>query len=143
MNQTYTSRQASSSTSGGKDSVLILRFQTAKLWAISSPQGATPRVVSFHCPTCRDPERSRLLEIVLKEAPTDTGTFGYTKLREGAVRVLLHVTPPQVEEVLASFGREDNWQTLRSIWAFSEKPHEGEKPGRKGQTSESTHPGSH
>ena len=79
----------------------------------------------MHCPTCRDPENSRLLHVVLK---TDGGELeqGVPASRRANpnVRVLLHVTRPQIEEILASFGRHDTGDTLRDILAHRGDPDE-------------------
>ena len=85
----------------------------------------TPHVVSIHCPTCRDPDNSRLLHIVLKTDGRELEQGASAKLRANPnVRVLLHVTRQQIDEIRDSFGKRDTGDTLKDILVHKGDPDE-------------------
>ena len=105
--------------------VRIPRYQTAKLWIIPKRSDPTPHVVSVHCPTCRDPDNSRLLHVVLKTdgSELEPGASA-SRGKNPNVRILLHVTREQIEEIRESFGKHDIGDTLRDILDHKGDPDE-------------------
>jgi hypothetical protein len=97
------------------ESALIPIRQTAKLWVIPSRKHATPRVVSLHCPTCPNPDDSRLVHIEIVGERQTRSRIGQRGGKGAKLRLLLHVTRPQIQEILRSFGDHDNASTLLDI----------------------------
>src|SRR5580658_10878566 len=87
------------------DYVRISRYETASLWMLADPAVTEPRVVSFHCPTCPDPDNSRLLHINIPTEPKFPHRGNARRTVKPPHRTLLHVTRAQIEQILADFGK--------------------------------------
>lgn len=120
----------SSSEPGGtikrpRDRVVpISRYQTAKLWIVPKREDPNPRVVSFHCSACRDSANSRLRIVELETEESELEAGFEPQRKTPAARVLLRVTRKQIDEIQASFGRQDNGETLRDILVYKGDPEE-------------------
>ncbi len=94
--------------------VRIRRQATGEVGVLERQGMAGPQVVSFHCPSCPDPDNSRLVGIWLPaEDPTQALLAGRKPPRRE--RFFLHVTRAQISQILESFGRHDNWTMLLDI----------------------------
>ena len=95
--------------------IRISRFQTARVWSIERSGFVGPQVVSFHCPTCPEPEDSRLVDVQVEARRP--ARHGHSDEEAGLVkeRLLLRVTREQVEQIRDSFGRRDNGALLADI----------------------------
>lgn len=98
------------------DYVRIARYETSSLWMLPDPAVTEPRVVSFRCPTCPDPDNSRLLHINIPTEPRYPHRGNARRKVKPPHRTLLHVTRAQIEQILADFGKEENASTFRAIF---------------------------
>jgi hypothetical protein len=89
--------------------------QTLELWTIPRSDNPEPQPVSFHCSTCEDPDNSRLLFVVIRVASVVADRPTTQRSTRGSVRMVLHVTRAQIEEIRASFGRQDNASSLVDV----------------------------
>jgi hypothetical protein len=96
--------------------VRVPRHTMPSLWMVATPENLEPRVVTFHCPSCTDPDNSRLIHINLPTEPTSARLVKTRHKAAPPVRFLMRVTRAQVEQILADFGRHDNGDILRAIF---------------------------
>jgi hypothetical protein len=115
-------RGRGTATKGGKtrraEYVRIPKFETASLWILAAPGAPEPRVVSFHCPTCRDPDNSRLIHINVPTEPWHPRGENARRRPKPPHRMLLHVTRAQIEQILDDFGKKDNATGLRAVFHY-------------------------
>jgi hypothetical protein len=113
--------------------VRIPKQSEASLWMLRAPGNPEPRVVSFHCPTCRDPDSSRLVHINVPTEPRYPRRKNARRRAKQPVRLLMHVTRDQIEQILADFGKKDNSSTLRAIF-YHKDDSNGETDPKLGPT---------
>ncbi len=100
----------------------IPKHSTAEIWMIGSPENPQQRVVSYHCEICRDPNNSRLVTIYVPTDPLVASKKDKHSGKSHPVRLLLHLTRDQLEEILRDMGKENNADTLRAVFYHKDEP---------------------
>jgi|SRR5580658_147117 hypothetical protein len=108
--------------------VRVSKYETASLWMLGAPDDPSLKVVSLHCATCPDPDNSRLVHINVPTEPWHTRRENPRRKGKPPLRMLLHVTRAQIEQILEDFGKKNNGATLRAI--FYHKDDSGERTDR-------------
>jgi hypothetical protein len=96
--------------------VRIPENSDASIWMLGTHEAPEPRVVSFHCGSCPDPDNSRLVHINVSTEPWRTRSERARRKARPPVRLLMHVTRGQIEQILSDFGKKDNSDPLRAIF---------------------------
>lgn len=96
--------------------VRIPKYETASLWMLGAPGTSEPRVVLYHCPTCPDPDNSRLIHINVTTEPLYPRRENAHRKAKPPIRLLLHVTRAQIEQILEDFGKKDNASALKAVF---------------------------
>jgi hypothetical protein len=84
--------------------IRIPRYQTAELWMVPDLKDRKPAPMVYTCPICSEKEETRLLSVVLENAPTRLRRrLRSSSKRTERPRILLRITREQLEDIRADF----------------------------------------
>jgi hypothetical protein len=94
--------------------VRIPRSQTAELRMIRGLRELRPQPLVFYCPSCPDPANSRLVMILLSpKTRVLPRQILVPRRRPEPIKMLLHLTLQQVDDIRAEFDRPPKGSTAR------------------------------